>query len=331
MNIKQVIMHTLHTDENKCILSDVCLPVTSEKPFKQIERKITSVFKSNNSRVSTFASTSNVLALLEGYLNNEQSFLDISKELATLLFHHKYQNGLYTSSTFIIAEVVMDERRYIVGIDTTLKKAMRLCIRDEEGEIINDLEEYSQLFSPAISSKDFVFTYDLLNKELRTIESAQAQEKETYNILSTVFLEAVSEYSYRQGMKMLNYITDKVVEEYDLDPLKVKPKIKQYVFEHVQDEEVMDVVKMADEVLEDYPLARHQMILECEKVELGTLKNITNQFSKSDQMQKFVTDIGIEIYVPLDYINNKNVIDIDITEEDLGTITIKNIASILSK
>lgn len=331
MNIKQVVMHTLHTDENKSILSDQCLEISDRKSFKMIDRKVASVFKSNNRKVSTFQSTSNVKTLMDEYKENKHDFLKMSQELATLLFHVKHQNGIYNSSIFIVCDLHFEERHYIVGIDSTLKHAMRLCVREEEGQIINDIEEYKQLFSSAISSKDFVFLYDLNNKELTTIESALQGEKETYNVVSTLFLDAHSEYSYRQGVKMLNTISDSVIEEYDLNPLEVKVKVKQLLYEELKEEEKVEIEAIVSTVFEQYPLAKQKVLLECEKVELTSLTNESKVFSKSDQMQKFVTDLGIEIYVPLDYVGNKNVIELDLHEDELGTITIKNISSVLSK
>lgn len=331
MNIKQVVMHTLHTDENKSILSDQCLEISDRKSFKMIDRKVASVFKSNNRKVSTFQETSNVKKMMNDFKDKKQNFLEMSQELATLLFHVKHQNGIYNSSIFIVCELIFEERHYLVGIDSTLKHAMRLCIREEEGQIINDIEEYKQLFSSAISSKDFVFLYDLTNKELTTIESALQGEKETYNIVSTLFLDAHSEYSYRQGVKMLHAISDQVIEEYDLNPLEVRVKVKQLLYEELKEEEKVEIETVVSTVFEKYPLAKQKMLIECEKVELSNLTNESKTFSKSDQMQKFVTDLGIEIYVPLDYVGNKNVIDIDLGEDELGTITIKNISSIQSK
>ncbi|MGL5977382.1 MAG: nucleoid-associated protein [Erysipelotrichaceae bacterium] len=331
MDIKHIVLHTLQTDQNKLIFSDATLEITAEKPFKQMERKLAACFKSNNAKPSTFASTSEVKALLDGYVPSEPAFLELSQNLAQRLFDIKHTNGLYTSSTLLVAELVYHDVRYLVGVDSGLKKGMRLTTREENAGMVNDLEEYSMLFSPAISSKDFVFLYDVLNKQLITIESPVKSDMETYNVLSTLFLEATSSYSYRQGMKLLDDISKDVMETFALDPLVYKPKLKSYIYDQVQDEGVLDVKEMVETVLTAHPQAMMKMQHECEKVELSELSNIANQFNKADQMQKFVTDLGIEIYIPLDYVQNTNVFELEMEADALGTITIKNIAGIISR
>ncbi len=327
MEIKHIIIHTLQTDQNKCLLSDIELEVNTTKPFKCVESKVRNVFKSDNLKGSKFNENSEVKALCLAYLE-DKDFINLSKKLASKLFDIKFTNGLYSSSTLIISEVIFDERRYLVAVDSNLKSAMRLAIQDSDDNQLNALEEYSMLFSRAISAKDFVFMYDLLNDDLLTIEAPIKNDQEVYNVLTTLFLEAKSSYSYRQAMKALMDFSNEVIDEYDLDAISIKPQLKAKVYEQI-DEEV-NVSEVIEEVF-THPQAKMKMHHECERIDLKTVEKHSDNVNKTFQTQRFVTDLGIEIVVPLDYLNNSNVFEMEITKDELGTITIKNIANILTK
>ncbi|MGL5541258.1 MAG: nucleoid-associated protein [Erysipelotrichaceae bacterium] len=331
MEIKKIVLHQILCDQNKSILSDHLLEVSAEKSFMQIERKLIASFASNNRKKSRFASQSVVKEFLLAYHGQNIEFMELSTQLAKRLLDVKYTNGLFQPSAFVFAEVVMDDIRYLLGMDSGLKKAMRLSMVEEEGTTRNMLEEYQQLFSPSLSQRDFIFCYDVLNDELTTIEAPVRQEKETYNILSTLFLEAVSEHSFKQGMKLLEQMSNEVIETYELNPLEIRPKLKSFVYEQVKEEGKVEMNALAETVFEDHFAAKQKLLLACEQASMSELDALSQNFSKAEGMVKFVTDLGIEVSVPLEYVHNKKVFDLQISEDELGTITISNIATVITK
>lgn len=331
MEIEKSIVHILDCEHNTYVPSATCMEELQEDIHKMMEGKANKVFASSKKKSAYFKEGSIMKNLLEHYKTQLISFEELSEKIAKHLFDQKMKYGVYEGSDLIISIVVMEGRRYLLLLDNGYQKGITHHLMQTE-QVHNEIIPYKTLLSANLTNKDRAALIELSDVSIHCVENKIEIETEKVNFLAELVLQCATEVSYQEAVKTITKTVEDMKEKYDIQEVNLVPKMKSIIKDTVEQQANIDIAEVADILFADKPLIKADFK---EKVkEQGVEKPINVEYlkpRKSEKVQKIKTDNGIEIIIPVDYMDSKEYVEF-ITQSD-GTISIqlKNIAHITSK
>ncbi|MEG2907840.1 MAG: nucleoid-associated protein, partial [Erysipelotrichaceae bacterium] len=140
------------------------------------------------------------------------------------------------------------------------------------------------------------------------------------SLYADLILKVSSENSYKEKIKNIRNISEEMLEKFDGEKLKSIPKVKQIICDAANKEESFNVSDLAEVMFYDQPIAKQEFIEATSRAGVG--EKVQSEYvkaSRSEQVQKIKTDKGIELIIPVDYMNSDYV---EFIQNDDGTITI---------
>ena len=216
------------------------------------------------------------------------------------------------------------DNTYTEGITHTL-------IQDDTG-IRNEIIPYRTLLSSSFLKNDKAFLIELSDFALHCIEQKVEVEAAKVNFFADIVLESVTSPSYKEAVASIMKVTEEITNKYDLNQMETLPKVKSFVKDHMEEQEYIHVEEIADELFKDQPLARDDFKEELRKQGVEKPIEVENvKPSRSEKVHKIKTDKGIEIIIPVDYMNSREFVEFKNQPDGTISIQLKNITHITIK
>lgn len=329
---EKVIVHILDSEQNTCMMSTSCIQERTPQAEKMMQTKAAKVFSSASKKSGCFKESSQVKQWIESYKHQELSFEQFSEKLAQYIFDAKLRCALYQPSDLLIAQIVEAGRRYLLVLDNAYSEGITHTLIQEEAGMRNEIIPYRSLLSSSLTKADRAFLVELSDMTLTCVETKIEVEAEKVNFFADVVLESATEPSYKEAVSSLTKITEEISEKYELDQMEVVPKMKRIIKENVEEQTPIEVEEMAEILFADKPLAKEDFRQGMRNQ--GIEKPIAVEYVKParlDKVQKIKTDKGIEIIIPIDYMNSREFVEFKNQPDGTISIQLKNITRITSK
>lgn len=329
MEICKLILHIMDTTQNIFVPSDMELEKINEEVYPLVESKLKKVFNSQDRKQAQFRN-SIIEKWIFNYKTNAITFIELSQQIASHIFDEKRKYNIFHTSDFILAEVKVNDIRYIVGIDNANAPKLTHTTKEVNHQILNEIISYKTLFSNSIMKYDRIFIVEYSNSSLQLIENPYCFNTNKIYVLQEI-LQCTSKPSYKETVAVLSDSVEMMSEKYNMDHTQNLSTLKTLLMESVEEQKIV-TDEIAETIFQDKIVAKRDFKDELQKngiEECILLENVKPR--KSDKTQKIKTDNGIEITIPIDFMTNKEHVEF-VTEND-GTISIKlkNIQSIISK
>ena len=329
MQIEHIILQMLNTNQNVLLCAKEELEMSQETIETFVETKLKKVFSSNLRKAAQFYPESAAKKQLEAYNKKECSFIELTDWFGNRLFEIKQQYDCYEESALLIAEVVHEERRYLVLLDQMYRFAMT-CYVDFE------IERNTLLEKPTLSNNvlkgDVACIIELSDLSLSIIEEPRIIQGSSTLLYLTQLLSGTSTPSFEESRKVIETIGKKMSEQYEMDSLKVTSKMKQMMKEAVESNEQIDVEEIAHQVFQTVPYAKDVFVSEVKQA--GIASAISTEYAhlpKSGKVTKLTTDQQIEVILPVEFMNESNCFEMIHHDDDTYSILIKNIKHLKSR
>lgn len=333
INIKRLVLHILDGSIGMPILSEYEHPNDSDT-FDFIKLHIEKVFKDINIKKADFEGDDNNIKLLCKTLSkDEESFLDVSKELAESLYKILIKNIDIPSFDLVCTTFEGDEKRYLGLFILNYKISYIHHVGEEDNRKINRvIKQITTLPNNGQKIEEFVIVdlddYSILLKEKRyDIDGV----KEYY--LSKYFLKSKTILSDKEKVDIINKTSKKMINDYYDGDIKKMVDLKTAIATSVEENDNIDIEMVKKEAFKDN-LELQEMYTE-ELITKGvTEKNVSlneNVAKKISKTQRLVTDDGIEIKIPISYLNTSEKVEFINNVDGTISILLKNIRDIQDK
>lgn len=328
-DFEKTILHILDTEHNVCLLSDMCMEVHEDQEAL-LQSKLTKIFTSAKRKESTFKDDAVFKKWLMDFKEERISFEELSAFIAQSIYDGKMKYGLYASSDFIFCLLVHEGRRYVVGIDNAYHAGVTHAIQHETA--CNVLCKNTSLLSSNLVKEDRVFIVELHDFSTSCIETSVDIEGEKHYFFADMILHSITKPSYKEAVGTITKTAESIVDTYDMDALDVMPKAKRMIKEHVEEQTPIHVEEMAEQLFQGQPLAKSDF-MEGLKSQ-GVQQEVSVEFvkpTKAGVVQKIKTDKGIELIIPVDYMNAKDLVEFKNQPDGTISIQLNNILHFSSK
>lgn len=329
MEINKLILHIMDTAQNIFVPSDIEIDKMNEEVYPIIESKLKKIFNSQNRKQADFKDSIIEKWIFE-YKTSEIDFQTLSVKIAQYYFEEKRKFNLFQTSDFILAEVKHEDVRYIVGIDNVNFSKLAHLTQSNADKIKNEILLYKTLFSNSIMKEDKIFIVEFSNSNLQLLENPYVFQTNKVYVLQEI-LSCTAKPSYKETITAITECVEKLSNKYHMDEIEVIPALKAAIKDSITEEQKIQSDEIA-ELLFDNPIARSEFKDEMKNLGIQECLLVDNiKLGKQEKTQKIKTDNGIEITIPVELMNSKDIVEF-VTEAD-GKISIrlKNIQSISSK
>ncbi|MEG0329164.1 MAG: nucleoid-associated protein [Longicatena sp.] len=332
IEFEKTILHILDSEHNTLINSDECMRDMSVEIEKMLQTKTSKVFASSAKKKCEFKEGGHIALYLNEYKESKTTFEEMSQKIAQFIFDAKMKYGLFDATDLIVSEVLFESRRYIVAIENAYSEGVTHNLVQKDEHITNEVIPYRTLLSLNLVKNDRAFIVELSDMSVSSVESKVEIEADKVNFYASIVLESESTPSYSEALSSISKTVAKLGDKFEIDEMDLIPKMKGIINDSVAAQTPIKVQEVGTLLFADKPLAQNEFQEEMRTQ--GISKDIEVEFvksSKRDKMQKIKTDKGIEINIPVDYMNSKEFVEFQTQSDGTISIQLKNINHISSK
>lgn len=332
IEIEKIILHVLDCEHNTCIPSTACMQDLHPEIEKMLLSKIEKVFRSNLRKNGKLQEGNTITTWIQQYKQQELSFEAYSHHIANHIFEQKMKYAIYHSSDCIIASILREGRRYLFVLDNAYVQGITHHLQQNEKGLINEIITHQTLLSANLLKQDCAFVVELSDESLLCVEQKVEIEGEKRYFFADILLGSKIAPSYKESVACLSKITEAISDKYALDEVEIIPKMKSLVVDNVEKQKPISIDEVANILFNDQSLVKDDFKEEMKKQGIPDTIDVEHvKPAKSERVQKIKTDKGIEIIIPIDYMNSKEFVEFKNQPDGTISIQLKNITHITSK
>ncbi len=326
--IHKAIIHILDMSITSPILSELPLEIDDDT-FEYITKQITKVaFLPTNKKYNLSNNTENCELLMSFDKNNfEQITQNLSKNIyeiyrrCTNVESFDLMYCLYeTEGVMKLCMLLLDHKdSYIHKIDEL-----------DDKRLIRIVKYKSTL--PNISQKsDESFIYEIDNNILFINEKKHELEEEKITLLSHFVFNLPFTLSPKDTYEIIDKTSKKMVKEYFDNDIEKKIDVKKEIVDSFNSKGTIDLSKITDNVFEADTVVKERYTEELKNsgIKENTVKLDYKLDKKINKKQRIKTEEGIEILIPVEYLDNTDKISFNTNEDGTVNIIMKSLNNVM--
>lgn len=266
------------------------------------------------------------------YQQDPDTFLSMSKDLAQNIYEYMTKNPEVPSSDLAVVAFHQKDREYLGVLKFNYKQTFTHEVNHQEDGNINSIIQYQRTIANVNQRIDEGFILDLKDMKVFLKEKKAKINDEKIYYLSQKILLCKGKPSEKEKMAIINKTNKEVLKKHYDNDFQKTTDLKKAMVENLTESDELEIEEISEKVFRDNPEARKDYRDAMEKRGL-TEPRVTLAPKTSEKVmkkQKIVTEEGIELHVPVEYLDDRKV---KFLNNGDGTIKIEinDITSILNK
>ena len=329
--IDKAILHILDFLSGVTVYSDQ--PMELDDTVQSfLQKHLEKTLARTDAKPGTFADDSAFQTALAAYMAGETDFVAFSKDVAKRMENPYLHTDEPVSTDVIVIDAHVDERRTLLLLRCTNHTGYVHQVNQTAEGVENDIiHHYAILPGPGQRIDEFA-VIDMETMELRLVSKKHAVDGDKRDVLPEMILECNLAPSQKDALKSLQDTTAKVAESYGHDAVTAAAAAKNYVAEHMEISDELDLKKAGEELFAGQPAMQADYNRAIEEQGFSEPVHMDQeQALKSVAKHKLKTDTGIELTIPTDYFDNTQFLEFNNCDDGTISITIKHVASIINR
>lgn len=331
ININKAILHVLDTNASIPVLSDMLLNMTpSIKEY--IEKHVEKSLKDPEIKRTVFRNGSPFEERILDYRNNPLELIRVSSRIAQLFFDYMLENIEIPSADLVFVDFNVDHENYLGIFKFNYKQGYIHFVNTDNG-LTNDILVQPCVLPTESQKLDEFVLINLVTKELLIKEKKYIIENQKDYYISSQLLLCESAISEKAAFDIIDKTVKEMIgREYGGDFEKLN-RAKTVLAEDYETESEIDIENIArsvfngDEIIQE----RFKESLEDKGLFEKKIQVTQNIEKKIFGKQKFITDTGIEISIPMDQLKRNDIIEFRNNPDGTISVEIKNIGLLNQK
>ncbi len=332
IGINRAILHILDFNSNLTVFSEQELELGSGSAAAYLMKHLERSFTDPALKPGTFNQTSAMKADLAAYLTGEISFVQLSTQIAGALYQAIAQSDKLISADVLICDISVNGEQVVAILKCNNRVGFTHQVSQGEAGISNSIiHHYAILPGLAHKLDEYAFAW-VESGEIRFVDKKCSIGGNDVYILPDIVLDCSARVSQKETIAMVTSITRKVAESHGENPAMAVSRAKTRIIENAEVSEYLDPQELGSAVFADSPLMRQQYRQEIEQAGLGAAVRIDRSLAvRTGRTQKLKTDTGIEISIPVDYLQNTEYVEFINNPNGTLSIALKNIGKLVDK
>ncbi len=270
--------------------------------------------------------------ILLDYQQSSDTFLSMSKALAQSLYEYMKSNPEVPSGDLAVMAFQQNDRAYLGVLKFNYKQTFTHEVNHQEDGNINSIIQYKRTIANINQRIEEGFIVDLENLKVLVKEKKVKINDEKIFYLTQKFLLCKGKPSDKEKMAIINKTNKEVLKKHYDNDFKKTTDLKKAMVENLTESDELEIEEISEKVFRDNPEAQKDYRDSMEKRGLTEprVKLAPKTSEKVMKKQKIITEEGIELHVPVKFLDDRKVKFINNGD---GTIKIEinDITSILNK
>lgn len=326
MILHQAYLHIFDKNSGNLLLSQKELPLSNPYITEYFTKIIEKTLKSDP-RHGILPPEEPLLGFLA---DDSISFIEKTQQLAHKLYEIIAPAEDIPAADYVFASGINDQGGNffaILRLDYSSKYTHFLDY--EDNQVLNTvLQNHAILPNPSQKLSE-AFIVDTSNGQYQLIERKYIVEGKKIPYFSEQFLEITPPTSTQDQIKEIKKTVTHVAKKYDEENYLALATTQQAILTQLEESDEIDAGIIFDTVFKDKPLAKEAayQAIATEKIPVTNVPKYEKKYSK----QKFKLDNGIEITIPSDIYENKEMVEFINNPDGSISVLIKNIDSIMNR
>lgn len=329
MEIQQAILHILDKEADSLICSQKELDF-SNGAVNEYVTKLVAKLGSGDVKEAFLDEQNQVMQLLK---STELNFIEKSSEIAKLLFDMITHGEEVPGGDLLVFSGIDNTSNALIGmIKLNYKEQFTHFLDYDEEALANKIIVNKTILPSKTQRVDEGVIIDTATGNCQIVEKKYLFEGEKIPYFSEKFLKTTPAPSAVENMKVVKKAIRKVSGKYNADEYISLSHTQKAVYESVEETGNVDVLQIAEAVFEENISAKNDylaIVQEAgveEKIAVDPIK-----YEKKYSKQKFKLDNGIELTIPIDIYQNKDLVEFINNPDGTISVMIKNVDSIKNK
>lgn len=326
--IHKAIVHILDVSITSPILSEVALDV-DEEIYEYIVKMIEKIMFNPSSKKYTLTNNTENCELLLTF--DESNFETVTQSLSKNIFDVMKQIIDINSADLLFVLYETEGLKKFCMMKLDYKNSFIHKIDEVDGKKINRVLKYKSTL-PNISQKpDENFIYEIENNALFINEKRYMVEEEKTTIFSNIIFNQPFTLSPKETYDAIEKVSKKMVKEYFDNDIEKKIDVKKEIVDSFNSKGTLDLNNITDKVFEaDSQIKqRYNEELKSTGIKDETVKLDYKLDKKINKKQRIKTEEGIEILIPVEYLDNTDKISFKTNEDGTVNIIMKSLNNVV--
>jgi hypothetical protein len=331
ISINKSILHVVDTNAGIPVLSDNLLNMTTGIK-EYIEKHIQKSIKDVEIKRTKFRNQSKFKNHIVDYQNHPNELVRISREISQKFFDFMIENIEIPSADLVFVDFDIEHERYIGILKFNYKQGYIHYVNTEKG-LNNDILIQPCVLPNATQKLDEFVMINLVTKEVMIKEKKYLINNEKLYYISSELLLCDEALSEKETFDIVEKTVKKIINtEYPGDYTKLNT-LKQVMAEDYEAENEIDISNIAELTFQNDEMAKTKFKEGVKEKGLfeDKIQMSSNIEKKLFKKQKFITDTGIEIWIPGEQLNRKDIIEFKNNINGTISVEIKNIGLLNQK
>ncbi|MCI5709313.1 nucleoid-associated protein [Veillonella caviae] len=332
MQINKAALEIFDFTSSLAVYSEHELNVGDQHIQEYISSHVVKALKDPGARTGILHEGSPMRKRLEAYQNGDVSFVTLAKEIGEKSFDYMKQatEGVVIDS--IICEAVTDTTYICILLCQAHDAFTHQLFSEDDGTLATELVPHKAVLPmPSQKLRSFA-AINCRDFSVRLFEPKGEYDGESCYILADKVLQFGTDQSSRDTVKKVKSIVDKVAQAHESDGIVELTTAKSMIAKNAEVSDTVDPVRIVEEVFKSNPIQQEAAKKALAEQDMMRPLPVNRDFAvKVGEHHKIKTDTGIEISFPVEYMKNRDFIEIKTNDDGTLRIELKNINKIVNK
>lgn len=332
MILKNAVLHIMDMVSDVYVFSEKELDIQGDGISEFIDRHLEKIMADGGARKAEFSQFSTLKQVLEKYLEDEISFVDFSKAAAELLRDILSKADEPESMDFLAARFTDEAGEYIGLLLLPHRTAFtHKVINGTEGaeNVITRFYAMLPALSQRISSYAVIDVSDLsvsLGDKKRSIAGDDIE------VIADRLLQCVWDQPPKDSVNRIKKTVVKAAEEFGINSAIAAGRAKNYIIESSEEHRPFSPLELGEEVFRENEEAKRAFREKALEADIPAAVTVDiPKVVDSIRSHKIKTDTGIEIKIPVEFMENDRYVEFENNYDGTISIKIKNVGKIVNR
>ncbi|WP_251424213.1 nucleoid-associated protein [Veillonella agrestimuris] len=332
MQINKAALEIFDFTSSLAVYSEHELNVGDEHIQEYIGAHVVKAFRDPSARTGLLQVGNPMRQRIEAYQLGNTSFVSLAKDIGERAFDYMKQatDGMVIDT--IICEAHMETDYLCILLCQAHHAFTHQLFSEDDGSLTTELIPHKAVLPmPSQKLRSFV-AINMKDFSVKLFEPKGEFDGEVSYILADKVLQLVTEQSSRDTVKKVKSIIDKVAKAHESDGVEEMTQAKSMIAKNAEVSDTVNPLRIVEEVFKANPIQQEAAKKELVEQDMMRPLPVNREFAtKVGEHHKIKTDTGIEISFPVEYMKNREFIEIKQNEDGMLRIELKNINKIINK
>ncbi len=329
IELRSAVLHILDSNVAYPVFSQQELDLSDDVINQFILTHAKKIFQDKSAKTAIFRADSEFQTFLS---ESESDFINGTTKMAKKLFEIMKRFVDIPRADFLAAIIELDNKLFLLLIKFNYKVGYTHLVDYEGSGTTNKIIQHQVIFASESQKIDEGALVQFDDSSVILLEKPYFVDGEKVNYFSEIFLQCDTELSRKESIKVVTNVADEINQKYYGDSFEKTALVKTAIYESLEKEGSIHIETVAEMTYPDNAALKQQYI---EKVKSSGVSDEIH-FSeenpqKSFKKQKIKIENGIELNIPMEIYNNRDIIEFINNSDGTISIVIKNVGKIVSK